>query len=217
MKKVCLTILVLQVVLWSPVVTNGQSTNKITLPDPVITGGKPLMEALADRHTSREFASETLSLQILSDLLWAADGFNRPDKKKRTAPSSMNYQEIDIYLAMANGLFKWDSFSNVLKKVLDKDIRKATGKQSFVETAPLNLVYVADFSRTKSGKSEGQINTSYANTGFIAQNVYLYGASAGLNVVVRGWFDGEKLAEIMKLSPDQQVILCQTVGMPLEK
>jgi SagB-type dehydrogenase family enzyme len=202
---------------WIPLESFSQNIGDIQLPPPVTKGGKPLMEALMDRHSAREFSPKQIAFQTLSDLLWAADGFNRPDLKKRTAPNSMNLQEIDIYVAMDNGLFLWDPLKNVLVRILEEDIREATGKQDFVKTAPVNLVYVADFSRVKEGKTEGQVNASYANTGFIAQNVYLYCASAGLNVVVRGYFDGKTLGEKMKLKKDMQVILCQTVGYPYMK
>ena len=212
MKNVILFLLIM--LTWIPLESPSQTVGDIQLPPPVTKGGKPLMEALMNRRSSREFSQQHITNQTLSDLLWAADGFNRPDLKKRTAPNSMNIQEIDIYVAMDNGLFLWDPMKNILVRILEEDIREATGKQDFVKTAPVNLIYVADFSRVKGGKTEGQVNASYANTGFIAQNVYLYCASAGLNVVIRGYFDENTLGTRMKLKKDMQVILCQTVGYP---
>jgi SagB-type dehydrogenase family enzyme len=200
-----------------PVITLGQRPGDIKLPEPSTKGGKPLMEALMNRHSSREFSKDRLELQTLSDLLWAANGYNRPSEKKRTAPSSMNYQEIDIYLSMYNGLFLWDAEKNILQQISDKDIREITGKQDFVKDAPLNIVYVANFSKTKNGKTERQLNNSYANTGLIAENVYLYCASAGLNVIIRGFFDTQELSKAMNLGSDRQIILCQTIGKPLVK
>ena len=93
----------------------------IQLPDPVRTGGKPLNEALAARQTHRDFSTAPLTDQELSDLLWAANGFNRPDQKKRTAPTAVNRQEVDIYVCRADGAYFWDSEANVLKQVTDKD------------------------------------------------------------------------------------------------
>lgn len=200
-----------------PVITLGQGSGDIKLPEPNTKGGKPLMEALMNRHSSREFSKDRLDLQTLSDLLWAANGYNRPAEKKRTAPSSMNYQEIDIYLSMHNGVFLWDAEKNILLQISDKDVRGDTGKQDFVKDAPLNIIYVANFSRAKDGKTERQVNTSYANTGLIAENVYLYCASAGLNVVIRGYFDSQELSKAMNLGNLQQIILCQTIGKPLVK
>jgi len=97
------------------------------------------MQVLRERKTTREFAPDKLPQQLLSNLLWAAFGINRPDGK-RTAPSAMNWQEIDIYVAMSDGLFLYDAKENRLEPVLAQDIRPATGTQSFVATAPLNLV-----------------------------------------------------------------------------
>ena len=114
----------------------------------------------------------------LSDLLWAGWGINRPADKKRTAPSSRNVQEIDVYVALSSGLYLYDAESNKLKQIHNRDIREFCGTQDFVATAPLNLVYVADMG--KLGKKEGDeikdsdLLSSWANTAFIAQNIYLY-------------------------------------------
>ncbi|HRY33858.1 MAG TPA: SagB/ThcOx family dehydrogenase [Bacteroidales bacterium] len=197
-----------------PVFSQGQELNEIQLPPPQTSGGIPLMDALRERHSSREFSARKPDLQTLSDLLWAADGFNRPTEQKRTAPSSMNYQEIDIYLAMEDGLYLWDAVTNKLKPVVRRDIREHTGKQDFVKTAGLNLVYVADFARCRDGKTEHQVHASHINSGFIAQNVYLFCASRGLNTVVRAYFDAGLLAKAMGLTENQFVILTQTVGFP---
>lgn len=200
-----------------PVLSFCQAQTDIKLPDPQTKGGKPIMEALMNRHSSREFSPEKLSLQTLSDLLWAANGYNRHAEKKRTAPSSMDYQEIDIYLAMETGLFLWDPEKNRLKQILGTDIREATGKQDFVKGAPLNLIYVANYNRVKGGRSDKQIRASFANTGLIAENAYLYCASAGLNAIIRAYFDEPELSKKMNLQGDQLIILCQTIGKPPAK
>jgi len=183
----------------------------INLPAPSKSGGKPLRDCLNERHSSRIFQNKAIPEQVLSDLLWAADGVNRPESGKRTAPSSMGYQEITIYVTLETGTFAYDPLTHQLRRINQEDMRVFTGKQDFVGTAPLNLVYVADFSKTK-GRSESQRNASAANAGFIAQNVYLFCASENLGCVVRGYFDGKEIAEKFQLNENQEVILCQTVG-----
>ncbi len=197
-----------------PMLTYSQDIQPIKLLAPQTEGGKPLMQALKERKSLREFSPKELPLQIISDLLWAADGINRPDSGHRTAPTAMNMQEIDIYLAKADGLYLFDAKQNILMPVAAGDIRALTGKQPFVKDAPVNLIYVADFS--KMGKTPGSDADFYAgiDTGFISENVYLYCASAGLVTVVRGLIDKPVLAKAMKLRPDQKIILAQTVGYP---
>ena len=186
----------------------------VKLPDPQVNGGRPLMQVLRDRSSSRSFSPEKIPDQILSNLLWAAFGINRPDTKKRTAPSAVNWQEIDIYVATAEGLFLYDAKFQTLKPVISGDIRSATGKQEFVRDAPVNLIFVADFSRMGTAPKEDKELYSAADTGCISQNVYLYCASEGLATVVRGSIDRQALAKTMNLRPDQKIILAQTVGYP---
>lgn len=194
------------------------SAQDINLPAPDRTGGKPLMQALNERQSIRTFTKENLTQQQLSDLLWAGWGINRADQKKRTAPSSRNVQEIDMYVALPGGLYLYVAESNMLKQIHNKDIRKLCGTQDFVAEAALNIVYVADMA--KLGKKEGdEINdsdllSSYANTGFIAQNIYLYCASVNLGCVVRGMVPKEQLLSEMGLRSNQRIILAQTVGVP---
>ncbi len=184
------------------------------LPPARTTGGKPLMEALAARHSGREFAPTELSPQMLGDLLWAAFGINRADSGKRTAPSAMNWQEIDVYVATASGVYVYDAKAHALTPVLAGDHRGATGSQPFVAAAPVNLVYVADSARAKrASESDRQLYTG-ADAAFVAANVYLFCASEGLETVVRGSVDRPALAKLLNLRSDQQVILAQTVGYP---
>jgi nitroreductase len=190
----------------------------ITLPAPVKTGGKPLMDALNERQSSRTFSEKDLTMQQLSNLLWAAWGINRSADKKRTAPSSNNRQEMDVYVALKSGLYLYDAEANILKQIHNRDIRALTGTQSFVATAPVNLIYVADLA--KRGLKEGQqitdtdLLSSWANTGFMAQNVYLYCASEGLGCVIRAMVPRDRLAPEMGLKPPRAIILAQTVGSP---
>jgi SagB-type dehydrogenase family enzyme len=190
----------------------AQELQFIQLPPPQIETGKPLMQALKLRQSSREFDTKPLPPQELSNLLWAADGINRPEDGKRTAPSAMNWQEIDIYAALQQGTYVYDAKLNRLVCISQKDLREATGKQSFVQEAPLNLVYVADEKRMSRANEEDRIRWSSADAGFIAQNVYLYCASQGLAVVVRGMVDHEKLSKELNLKSSQKILLSQTVG-----
>jgi len=188
-----------------------ESLQTVQLPRPDTTGGKPLMQVLKDRRTSRSFAAKELPDQILSNLLWAAFGINRPDGR-RTAPSARNWQEIEIYVALPGGLFLYEAQAHALRQVLQTDIRSKTGTQDFVGEAPLNLVYVADEGKAKTQPGDEGLLYMGADCGFIAQNVYLYCASEGLGTVVRGLVDREELASVMKLRPDQRILLAQTVG-----
>lgn len=206
--------LVMTVLLICPALASAQELKPIQLLKPQVDGGRPLMQVLQDRSSSREFSAEKLPLQVLSDMLWAAFGVNRPDSGKRTAPSASNRQEIDIYAATADGLYLYDAKGHTLEPVLAEDIRAATGLQPFVEEAPVNLVYVADFSKMGEMTAEDKVFYSATNTGFIGQNVYLYCASEGLATVVRGLVDRPALAKVMKLRPDQKVVLAQSVGYP---
>lgn len=195
---------------------SAQELSRIELPAPDTAGGLPLMKALSLRSTSREFSERELPVQVISDLLWAASGINRPESGKRTAPTARNRQEIDIYVATAKGLYLYDPKAHALEPVLAGDIRALTGRQDFVATAPVNLVYVADYSRMGDGPMEMKKFYGATDTGFIGQNVYLYCASAGLVTVVRGSVDRDALAEAMGLGENQAVILAQTVGYPKE-
>ena len=188
----------------------------IQLPAPKKDGGRPLMQVLRDRQSQREFRPEPLPLPILSTLLWAAFGINRPDGH-RTAPSASNRQEIDIYVAMPGGLYLYDARTHGLKLVVAEDLRAATGTQAFAADAAIDLVFVADQSKMSVGSGDDRVLYAGADTGFISQNVYLYCASEGLATVVRGSVDRPALGRRMQLRPDQRIILAQSVGYPSRK
>lgn len=208
--------IVLTTLFISAAMTFAQEQKKIQLPEPQTEGGQPLMQVLQERESSRQYSSKELPTQILSDLLWAAWGINRPESGKRTAPSAMNNQEIDIYVSTVNGLYLYNAEDHTLETVLSEDIRAFTGGQAFVKDAPVNLIFVADFSKMGDGPEEQKIFYSAADVGFISQNVYLYCASEGLATVVRGWVDKTALEKKMGLPDHKKVILAQTVGYPGE-
>ncbi|MGA7180763.1 MAG: SagB/ThcOx family dehydrogenase [Thiobacillaceae bacterium] len=193
----------------------AQEPDAIKLPPPEMTGGMPVMQALKERHSTREFSAKPLPLQVLSNLLWAANGVNRPDSGKRTAPSAKDWRNIDVYVAMAEGAYLFDPPTHTLKRVVTGDIRKLTGLQDFVAIAPVNLVYVSNLKRMVDSSAEQETFYSAADTGFIAQNVYLFCASAGLATVVRGSVDRDALAAALGLDNHHKIILAQTVGYPL--
>ena len=185
----------------------------IALPKPKTDGGKPLMQALSERRSGREFSTEKLSPQVLSNLLWAAYGVNRPDGH-RTAPSAMNKQTIDVYVVTSDGAYVYNAQGHRLDLVAPADLRSATGTQSFAGEAPLDLVYVADYAKMGGWPDADKLLFSGAETGFIGQNVYLYCASDGLAAVIRASVNRDALAQALKLRSDQRITLAQTVGYP---
>lgn len=189
----------------------------IELPSPIKTGGMPLMEALERRSTARDFSSQKIDPQTLSNLLWAAWGYNRGNSSKRTAPSSHNRQETEIYAALETGTYYYNAKENLLEMVLAEDIRSLTGMQNFVEKAPVNLIFVSDISKITGKDERGTVETAYVNTGFISQNVYLFCASAGLSTVTRAMVDKSALAEKLGFGKHHVITLVQTVGWPASR
>ena len=190
----------------------AQELAPVALPAPQTDGGKPLMQALKLRASARAFAPDPLPEQMLSNLLWAAWGINRPQEGRRTAPSARNWQEIDVLVLNATGAYAYDAASHALKPLVAGDLRALAGTQDFVKDAPVNLVYVADTSRMQGGSDAQPM--AYADAAFIAQNVYLFCASEGLATVVRASVDRPAFAKALKLRDSQIVILAQTVGFP---
>lgn len=186
----------------------------IALPPPDIERGATLAGALARRRSVREFAAQPLEPPVLSNLLWAACGVNRPDTGQRTAASARDWQEIDVYVVTEDAVRRYDAARHALAPVAEGDHRAATGLQDFPARAPLNLVYVANLGRMSDSTSESRELYSAIDTGLIAQNVYLYCAAAGLACVLRGLVDRVALAHVLRLGPQQRVIAAQSVGYP---
>ena len=195
----------------------------IMLPQPEKDGGKSLLASLLERKTTRTISSKELPMQVISNLLWAAFGVNRDiagfGKKGRTAPSASNSQEIDLYVALQCGVFIYEAIHHILLPVVEGDFRARSGRRS-AGTAPLNIFYIVDLNRYDLGPTqpdraigdpEVQKSYYYTDTGFIAQNVYLYAASFGL----AAWFhncDKENTFKEFKLKPTQYVLFAQTIG-----
>lgn len=200
----------------------------ITLPKPEMDGGMSVLAALKDRKTVRNISPDPLPLQTLSNLLWAAFGVNRPEaelmgKPGRTAPSASNSQEIELYVCLAQGVYLYEAVPHRLAPIAADDFRARAGRSAAVK-APVNIFYVVDLARYVVGKGqpdgsignpEVQKSYYYTDTGFIAQNVYLFAASQGL----AAWFhncDKENTAREFKLRPEQRVLFAQTVGYPMK-
>jgi nitroreductase len=191
----------------------AQDLHSISLPPPQMTGGKPLMQALKERQTVRDFSPANLPLQVLSDMLWAGNGINRPEIAHRTAPSAMNSQEIDIYIATTEGIYVYDAKANRMEPVASGDIRARTSGQDFAKVAPVALILVADLTRLTKTQPEDKERYATFDAGYISQNIYLFCASAGLATVVHET-DRTGLRGALRLKPDQKIIIAQSVGYP---
>jgi len=203
---------VLTTLVTAPLAT-AQELQPVALPAPRTDGGLPLMQALKLRATSRAFATDPLPPQTLADLLWAADGINRPQEGKRTAPSAHNWQEIDVVVLTATGAWVYDAAGNRLLPLAAGDLRALGGVQDFVKEAPVTLVLVADTARMK-GAGPDAPSLAYADAAFVSQNVYLFCASSGLATGVRAMIDRPALAKALKLRDAQTIALAQSVGYP---
>jgi SagB-type dehydrogenase family enzyme len=212
--KSLLPFLMSVLLLAGPGATMAEDLKPVPLMHFQLYSGRPLMQVLKERKSSRDFNARKLPKRVLSNLLWAANGINRTATGGRTAPSAMNQQEIDIYVATADGLYLFDAKGHQLQPVLKQDIRGLTGQHAYIQDAPVNLIFVADLARMIRTPAEDRDLYAAADTGFISQNIYLYCASEGLATVVRGGIDRAALANIMKLRPEQRIILAQSVGYP---
>ena len=213
----------------APSVRRRPSASPVDLPSPKLGRGKSLPESLRLRRTTREIDARPLPLQLLSNLLWAASGVNRRTgpfgTPGLTAASASNSQDIDLYVAMERGVYRFEPRRHRLLPVLAGDLRPLAigrGQKAMVTEAPVQIIYVADVHRLthtagfqEPGLHDPEVQKSYyyADTGLIAGNVYLYAASQGLAC----WFhncDRAGLGRKLKLRAEQRVLFAQTVGYP---
>ena len=180
------------------------SAQDIKLNTPNKVSGKLLMQALSERKSSRDFIDKDLPIDVLSNLLWAANGFNR--ENKRTAPTANDKQEIELYVTLKSGVYLYDAKNSILKFIKTGDHRKSAGSQDFVALASANIIFVADMEKASSREY------AYTDCGFVAQNIYLFAASEGLGAVARGWYDKDVLAKLLDLPLHKEVLLTQSVG-----
>jgi nitroreductase len=198
----------------APGLALSQTAPTLELPPPRASGGTPLIDALRQRRSTRDYADRPLPAQVLSDLLWAAFGVNRPASGDRTAPSWRHAIEIGIYVTTADGVWRFEPRGHRLEPHLRGDIRARTGVQDFVGTAAVNLVYVADGNRIDSASQQEKRLWAYTDTGFIGQNVYLFCASEGLGSVFRASLDRDALARTLRLERHEFITCAQSVGYP---
>ena len=191
--------------------TIGLSAQDISLPKPAKTGGKPLMEALNSRATIRSIAEKPLSMELLSNLLWAATGINRPDGRM-TAPTASNNQEIDVYLFLPQGIYLYDVQNHSLIFKMEGDHRKTASPRQGAPSGVL-MIFVADYGRMGRYDNASKELYSATDTGYVSQNVYLFCASEGLATVALGGIDRPAIMELLNIS-NGKVVLGQSVGYP---
>lgn len=193
---------------------SAMSQTKTPLPAPHKTGGMPLMEALAKRSTDRSLdPAKSLTQQQLSDLLWAAWGVNRSDGR-RTAPSAMNRQEMDLYLVGRKAAYRYDAQDHSLVLVAEGDFRSRVNSQDYMKGADYSIIFVADYDKMGGGDEQSKAVTSGIDAGYISQNIYLYCASAGLAGVTHSTLNRAELAQLLKLPASKRIVLGHTVGCP---
>jgi nitroreductase len=169
----------------------------------------PLLHALNERHTTYKYYDQPISPATLSDLLWAAYGVNRPNGK-RTTPSPMNSQLVELFLVLPNGIFAWDG-ANTLRPVVGGDHRAEFGRPP--EASAIKIIYVADYSKLKGPPLRDVEAMANVSVGFIGQNVYLFAASEGLGAhFIAGSRDAERLGKLLNLKPDEHVLYLQLFG-----
>lgn len=194
--------------------TNAQDLQTIKLNTPDKTRGSATMKALSDRHSDREYDSRQLSLQDLSDLLWAANGVNRADGK-RTAPTAMNRQEIDVYVIRQDGAYLYDAQAHALNPIVKGDFRGLiAGSQDFAKTAPISLLMVINLKKLGDPASEQTKLMGAVDAGNVSQNINIFCSAVGLATVPRATMDKAKLKETLKLDDAQLPIMNNPVGYP---
>lgn len=192
----------------------AQELKEIKLKAPDKNRGVSVMKALELRQSQREFAPRALSREDLSDLLWAANGINRPESGKRTAPSAMNKQDIDIYVCLPEGAYLYEAKDHVLKPVTAGDLRMAVaGAQPQVAEAPVALVLVSDIAKFNGDKTQRMLMGAM-DAGIVSQNIAVFCAGTGLVTVPRMSMDQAKLKKALKLRPEQELMLNNPVGYP---
>ena len=171
------------------------------------------MEAFANRHSTREYAAKALTLTDFSDLLWAANGINRPEEGKRTAPSAMNKQDVDVYVVLPEGTYLYDAKAHQLNLVAEGDHRGAVaGGQAFVKSAPVSLLLVSDLSRLGDAKNTHTQLMGAVDAGIVSQNISIFCSAAKLATVPRASMDTAKLKSVLKLTDTQLPLMNHPVG-----
>lgn len=185
----------------------------IKLPQPNLKRTGTVMKALSERHSTREFASKALSMADLSDLLWAANGINRKDSGKRTAPSAMNKQDVDVYVVLPEGSYLYDAKTHQLNLIAVGDYRAAVaGGQAFVKSAPVSFVLISDLSRLGDAKNARTQLMGAMDAGIVSQNISIFCSAANLATVPRASMDNDQLKKVLKLKDTQIPMMNHPVG-----
>lgn len=185
----------------------------IRLPKPNLNRNSEVMEAFANRHSTREYAAKALTLNDLSHLLWAANGINRPEEGKRTAPSAMNKQDVDVYVVLPEATYLYDAKAHQLNLVVEGDHRGAVaGGQAFVKSAPVSLLLVSDLSRLGDAKNTHTQLMGAVDAGIVSQNISIFCSAAKLATVPRASMDTAKLKSVLKLTDTQLPLMNHPVG-----
>lgn len=204
-------LIVMCAMLWNGV--SAQELKPIPLNAPDKTKGVNIMKALELRASVREFAEIPLALQELSDLVWAANGINRPEKSGRTAPSSMNAQDVDLYVILPEGAYSYDFKKHLLVPVAKGDFRAlVTAQQAEMATAPLFLILISDLSRLKGTDENINMQKACMDVGTVSQNISLFCSGTGLVTVPRASMNQAELRKVLQLKDSQKLIMNHPVG-----
>jgi SagB-type dehydrogenase family enzyme len=191
----------------------AQGTKVIVLNAPDTTKGLPVMKALSQRASATKWDTATLKLQDMSDLLWAANGINRKSTGKRTAPSAMNAQDIDVYVFNKSGAYLYDANKNTLNLIAEGDKRNlCIGKQSFTDIPPVFCLLISDISKFKSGSDSSKLMLAAYDAGIVSENISVFCASVGMATRPRATMDQEKLKKLLNLKPSQHLMLNNPVA-----
>jgi SagB-type dehydrogenase family enzyme len=191
----------------------AQSPARIELLPPDTGRGLPLMKTLEVRASASAFDTRELSLRDLSDLLWSANGINRPESGKRTASSAQNARDVDIYACMPDGTYRYDPLQHRLDPVSPGDHRAlVAGRQTEVAVAPCLLLLVSDFSRFSSGEDSVRRVWAAIDAGIVSQNISLFCAATGLSTRPRVTMEQQKLRELLRLNESQLLLLNHPVS-----
>ena len=194
-------------------VTTFAAEKTIKLPQPNLDRSGSTMKAFSKRQSTREYATKEINLSDLSDLLWAANGINRPESGKRTAPSAMNRQDVDVYVILPKGSYIYNPQKHELELVAEGDNRPlVAGRQEFVNAAPVCIVLVSDQSRFGDRQGEHSKLMGAMDAGIVSQNISLFCSSADLATVARASMETEKLAKALKLTDSQILMMNHPVG-----
>lgn len=194
--------------------TSCKAQDNIQLPKPSMDNKVTLMQALQNRHSTREYADKQIPDDVLSTVLWAACGINRPGEGKITAPSAINVQDIQVYVVRQDGAYLYQPKSNSLEKVSSKDLRAAVaGRQSFAASAPVSLVLVSNHNKfPQQMPREAKTRMGVVDAGYISENICLACSALELNTVPRMTMDTEALKKDLGLDDNYDLVLNSQIG-----